>query len=216
MKSNPEYFNSFEKIFLDIISDNKINPSDIPNLLLLLKKLYEILFNINSKGISIDTYKSILKFIVDIIVTEKVSDVQKRQELLSLVHILIDTSCELITFRQVLKSNKPSIFSSFCSLFFSKDESKSDTKDEHTSDAKDEAKSEAKDEPKTDAKDEHKTDAKDEPKSEAKDEPKSEAKDEAMTDAKDELKTDAKDEPTSDAKDEPKTDIVIGEEAKSD
>ena len=110
LKSNPEYFNSFEKIFLDIISDNKINPSDIPNLLLLLKKLYEILFNINSKGISIDTYKSILKFIVDIIVTEKVSDVQKRQELLSLVHILIDTSCELITFRQVLKSNKPSIF----------------------------------------------------------------------------------------------------------
>ena len=135
LKSNPEYFNSFDKIFSSIIIDDKINTNDIPELILLLQKLYEILFDLNvkdiKKGLSINTCKLIIKFIIDVIITEKISNTEKRKELLDIISILIDAGCELITFRQKLK-NKSNIFSCFLNLFMT-NESKGTPSEEKSS-----------------------------------------------------------------------------------
>lgn len=113
---NPNYFNSVETLFLEIINNKVINPANIPEIIILVKKLYEILYNINIKdvkeGVSINTCVTIFKFIVNVLIIDNIEDNQESASLIFTIDTVIDTCAELITIRKILKNtNTNSLFS---------------------------------------------------------------------------------------------------------
>jgi hypothetical protein len=70
IKSNPDYFNSLESTMLVILNSGKIDISSIPNIISLIKELYEILYNLNvkdiKKGLDISSCELILNFVINI------------------------------------------------------------------------------------------------------------------------------------------------------
>jgi len=115
LKSNPEYFNSLESTLLVILNSGKIDISSIPNIIILIKELYQILYNLNvqdiKKGLNISSCELILKFVINVILEDKIPDQTERTELLTAVNGIISLGIELIAIRKVLKNNKTSLFS---------------------------------------------------------------------------------------------------------
>jgi hypothetical protein len=72
---SPDFLNEIDKLVNEIIKDNKIDSNDIPNLILLIKKLYELIHRL--KEINFDDAKkveicsTILKFLVRFLVEER-------------------------------------------------------------------------------------------------------------------------------------------------
>jgi hypothetical protein len=106
LKLNSDYFNSSEELILKIIKDNKINIDDIPNILLLSKNLYEILYKLKNKDIKDSII--ILKFIINVIMVDNITNKEDINKLTLLINNIIDTSSELISIRKILKSQKKS------------------------------------------------------------------------------------------------------------
>jgi len=115
LKSNPEYFNSLESTLLVILNSGKIDISSIPNIIVLIKELYQILYNLNvqdiKKGLNISSCELILKFVINVILEDKIPDQTERTKLLTAVNGIIALGVELIAIRKVLKNNKTSLFS---------------------------------------------------------------------------------------------------------
>ena len=111
LKSNSDYFNSSEELILKIIKDNKINIDDTSNILLLLKNLYEILYNLKNKDINNSVI--ILKFIINVIIIDNMTNKEYIDKLTLSINTIIDTSSELISIRKILKSQKRSILGCF-------------------------------------------------------------------------------------------------------
>lgn len=115
LKSNPEYFNSLESTLLVILNSGKIDISSIPNIIILIKELYQILYNLNvqdiKKGLNISSCELILKFVINVVLEDKIPDQTERTELLTTVNGIIALGVELIAIRKVLKNNKTSLFS---------------------------------------------------------------------------------------------------------
>lgn len=109
---NPDYFNSVETLFLEIINNKTVNPANIPEVILLVKKLYEILYGIKVKdvinGISIDTCVTILKFIVNVLIIDNIEDTAESSLLVLTIDTIIDSCAQLITIRKILKNNNGS------------------------------------------------------------------------------------------------------------
>ena len=109
LKYSPNFLNEIEKVIIEIVKDNKIDSNDIPNLIILIQKLYELIYN--SKKMKYDT-KTIsnvcgntLKFIIYIMVEErkiKIDD-DKKPEFLVLTDKLIDSCISLLILPKVLK-----------------------------------------------------------------------------------------------------------------
>jgi len=115
LKSNPEYFNSLETTLLVILNSGKIDISSIPNIIVLIKELYQILYNLNvqdiKKGLNISSCELILKFVINVVLEDRIADETERTELLTAVNGIIALGIELISIRKVLKNNKTSLFS---------------------------------------------------------------------------------------------------------
>jgi len=115
LKSNPEYFNSLESTLLVILNSGKIDISSIPHIIALIKELYQILYNLNvqdiKKGLNISSCELILKFVINVVLEDRISDETERTELLNTVNSIIAMGIELIAIRKVLKNNKTSLFS---------------------------------------------------------------------------------------------------------
>jgi hypothetical protein len=115
LKSNPEYFNSLETTLLVILNSGKIDISSIPNIIVLIKELYQILYNLNvqdiKKGLNISSCELILKFVINVVLEDRISNETERTELLNAVNGIINLGIELISIRKVLKNNKTSLFS---------------------------------------------------------------------------------------------------------
>jgi len=113
---NPNYFNSVETLFLEIINNKVINPANIPEIIILVKKLYEILYNINIKdvkeGVCINTCVTIFKFIVNVLIIDNIEDNEESALLIFTIDTVINSCAELITIRKVLKNiNSSKLFS---------------------------------------------------------------------------------------------------------
>ena len=109
LKYSPDFLSEIEKVIIEIVKDNKIDSNDIPNLIILIQKLYELIYN--SKKVKYDT-KTIsnicgntLKFIIYIMVEERKIkiDEDKKPEVLILTDKLIDSCISLLTLSKVLK-----------------------------------------------------------------------------------------------------------------
>ena len=108
LKLNNEYFTFVEELFLKIINNKKINSDDVPNILLSLKNLYEILYVLKNKDINNSVI--ILKFIINVIMVDKSN---KDNDLLLSIFTIIDTSSELISLRKKLKGKNKSLLGCF-------------------------------------------------------------------------------------------------------
>jgi hypothetical protein len=102
IKNNPEYFSDFEKIFMLILEDNKIDIDDIPHITKLITKIYIIVNNLkklklkDNEKLSISSI--ILKFIIEVLVREKKINIGSfdSEQFLSTIHDLIDSCVSLI------------------------------------------------------------------------------------------------------------------------
>lgn len=118
---SPDFLNEIDKLVNEIIKDNKIDSNDIPNLILLIKKLYELILRL--KEINFDDAKkveicaNILKFLVRFLVEERKVNINSENKdlVLELIDTLIDSCISLIHFSGNFKKN--SCFTYIKSLF---------------------------------------------------------------------------------------------------
>jgi hypothetical protein len=111
LKHTPDFLNDIEKAFVEIVKDNKIDSNDIPNLIVLVQKLYELIYK--AKDIKLDSKKtaevcgSVLKFIIHVLVEERKIkiDEEKKIAFLELTDKLIDSCVTLLSFSRILKGN---------------------------------------------------------------------------------------------------------------
>jgi len=111
LKYSPDFLNEIEKVIIEIVKDNKIDTNDIPNLIILIQKLYELIYN--SKQVKYDSKKiadvcgNILKFIIYILVEERKikMDEDKKLHFFILTDKLIDSCISLLNLSKVLKGS---------------------------------------------------------------------------------------------------------------
>jgi hypothetical protein len=119
LKYSPNFLNEIEKVIIEIVNDNKIDTNDIPNLIILIQKLYELIYN--SKQVKYDSKKiadvcgNTLKFIIYIMVEERKIkiDEDKKLEFLILTDKLIDSCISLLNLSKVLNGSS-CCFPKFC------------------------------------------------------------------------------------------------------
>ena len=104
-----DFFTEIEETFLKITHDNKIDTKDIPDILELLKKLYEFIYNQKDKKINIDKSVDICGFLIKftiVLLIEKnkihISD-DKKEKFLEEIEKLIDSCLALIKLTSLLK-----------------------------------------------------------------------------------------------------------------
>ena len=111
LKHTPDFLNDIEKTFVEIFKDNKIDSNDVPNLIILLQKLYELIYK--SKDIKLDSKKSaevcgsVLKFIIHVLVEERKIklDEDKKAAFLELIDKLIESCISLLGFSKIIKTS---------------------------------------------------------------------------------------------------------------
>ena len=111
LEMSPEYFNELEISFIQIVKDNKIDTTDIPNIIILIQKLYELIYTI--KGIKLNGKKRCevcsftLKFLIHTLVEEKKIKINDEDKIifLSRTDALIDSFIGLVRLPKDLKSN---------------------------------------------------------------------------------------------------------------
>jgi|Laugresbdmm110sn_2_1035109.scaffolds.fasta_scaffold55032_2 hypothetical protein len=106
---SPDFLNEIDKLVNEIIKDNKIDSNDIPNLILLIKHLYELIHKLKEVNIDddkrVEVCSNILKFLVRFLVEERKVDInsESKELVLELMDKLIDSCVSLIGY---LPSNK--------------------------------------------------------------------------------------------------------------
>lgn len=106
----PDTLNDIEKAAIEIIKDGKIDTNDIPQFIIVVQKIYQIVYNI--KDIKIDAKKrseftaTFLKFVIHLLVQERKIkiDNDKQEEFLKSCDILIDSCVGLLSFPKSLKT----------------------------------------------------------------------------------------------------------------
>lgn len=119
IKNNPEYFSDFEKIFMLILEDNKIDIDDIPHITKLITKLFIIINNLKQLKLKeqekLDISSVILKFIIEVLVREKKINIGsfETEFFLKTIHELIDSCVSLIELNGTLAPKSCGCFTIF-------------------------------------------------------------------------------------------------------
>lgn len=110
IKSNPQIFGKISDTLKNILNDGKINSKDIPEILNLIKEIYEIIYNIKVNKITknniVDITSDILKFLVHLLVQDDIIKVHDKDEFIKEIFVLIDTTMTLIKLTKTLKTPK--------------------------------------------------------------------------------------------------------------
>ena len=109
LKISPGFLNEIETVFIEIVKDNKIDSNDIPNLIVLVQKLYELIYK--AKDIHLDSKKTadacgtLLKFIVHKLVEERKIKIDEANQdaFFALTDKLIDSCVSLLSFPKLVK-----------------------------------------------------------------------------------------------------------------
>jgi len=113
MSEHKEYFVSIEDTFVEIVKDNKINASDVPNIILLILNLYALVCSTKMNKSPIESSRIMLKFIFNVIVKEKIVKVDNEEELFRCLNTLVDSCIELVIFQKKTSSSGTKLFSCF-------------------------------------------------------------------------------------------------------
>jgi DNA-binding TFAR19-related protein (PDSD5 family) len=106
----PNILNDIESSVKEVIKDGKIDSSDVPNLIVIVQKLYQVVLSL--KATKIDSEKradiaaSLLKYIINILVAEGIIkiDQEKQPEFFAQINILIDSCFSLLSFSKSIKT----------------------------------------------------------------------------------------------------------------
>lgn len=110
LSASPDCFNDIEKAVNEIIKDGKIDSKDIPQFIVVVQKLYQIIYSL--KDAKFDAKKrseftaSVLKFIVHLLVIERKIkiDEDKEAQFLTDCDALIDACIGLLSFPKSIKT----------------------------------------------------------------------------------------------------------------
>jgi hypothetical protein len=111
LKVSPEFLTEIETVFIEIVKDNKIDSNDIPNLITIVQKLYELIYK--AKDIHLDSEKTaeacgtLLKFIVRSLVEERKVKIDEENKVafFALTDKLIDSCISLLNFPKLVKGS---------------------------------------------------------------------------------------------------------------
>jgi hypothetical protein len=102
----PDALNDIEKALNDIIKDGKIDSKDIPQFIVIIQRIYQIIYNfkLDSKK-CMEMTSTILKYIVHLLVLERKIKVnnEKQAEFLKESDALIDACVGLLSFPKSIK-----------------------------------------------------------------------------------------------------------------
>ncbi len=106
---NPTILTDIEKTLFDVIKDSTIDINDIPNFIVIIKQIYQVIYS--SKNVKLDSNKrnnitsTILKYIIHLLVLERKIqiDENKQTEFLVKTDILIETCVDLLSYSKSLK-----------------------------------------------------------------------------------------------------------------
>ena len=118
LNADPAFFSSVENTFTEIVKGNKIDARDVPKIMALLINLYTILAELKFKPLYTQICGSVLKFIIAIIIQDKIVriDNDNEKEFLFCLILLIDSCIELTTLSNKVKKTK-SRFNPFAGCF---------------------------------------------------------------------------------------------------
>lgn len=110
LSATPECFNDIEKAVNEIIKDGKIDSKDIPQFIVVVQKIYQIIYSL--KDIKFDAKNrseftaSVLKFIVHLLVLERKIKIEEEKEaqFLTDCDALIDACIGLLSFPKSIKT----------------------------------------------------------------------------------------------------------------
>lgn len=118
ISSHPDLFGEIEGLLKNIIRDNKIDSKDIPDIMVLLQKIYEMLHSIKDLKFNVEkcteTTSILVKFVINVLIEEEIIkiDPNNRSDIQENLNKLIDVSMNLILLTTKMKP-------SFCKdLFF--------------------------------------------------------------------------------------------------
>jgi len=109
IKEYPTYFSDVELILINITQDNKINTADIPNIIILLQKLYILMVDLKSIKVNMvnssETCGAIIKIIIHVLVEDNIVPItaDKKEVFLANVDKLVDSCVDLLKFTTQLK-----------------------------------------------------------------------------------------------------------------
>jgi hypothetical protein len=107
---SPDSFNDIEKVVNEIIKDGKINSKDIPQFIIVVQKIYQVIYSL--KNTKFDSKKrseiacSVLKYIVHLLVLERKIkiDENKEAEFFTDCDALIEACVSLISLPKTIKT----------------------------------------------------------------------------------------------------------------
>ena len=120
IKAHPNFFSEVEIILVNITQDNKIDSADIPNIIVLIQKLYILMVDLKSIKLNTvacsETCGSIIKIIIHVLVEEGVVKIttDNKEVFLANVDKLVDACVNLLKFTTQLKPKNCLHFFQFC------------------------------------------------------------------------------------------------------
>jgi len=109
MKAHPNFFSEIELILVNIAQDNKIDSADIPNIIVLIQKLYILMVDLKSikltTAVCSETCGSIIKIIIHVLVEEGRVKITSDNKVLFLANVdkLVNACVDLLKFTKQLK-----------------------------------------------------------------------------------------------------------------
>jgi len=103
---SPDTFNDIEKAIGDIIKDGKIDSKDIPQFMIVVQKIYQIVYSLKDTKKHSEMTCSVLKFVVHLLVLERkiIIDEDKETQFLTDCDLLIDACIGLLNFPKSIKT----------------------------------------------------------------------------------------------------------------
>jgi len=111
LQFSPGFLSEIEAVLIEVVKDNKIDSNDIPNLIVLVQKLYELIYK--AKKIRLDGEKTaevcgtLLKFMVHKLVEERKIKIDEANQdaLFALTDKLIDSCVGLLKIPSLVKGS---------------------------------------------------------------------------------------------------------------
>lgn len=106
LNNSPNIFNEIDEAITNVVKDNKIDSNDIPNLIVIIQKLYSEIYNLKTNKANRTRFTcEILKFVVHLLVNEGKIKIEedKRAEFLAHSDALIESCVGMLSFPKSLK-----------------------------------------------------------------------------------------------------------------
>ena len=112
IEKTPSLFNEIENGVVEVLKDNKIDTSDVPQFIILIQILYERVFS--QKEVVLKQWKRsetcaiLLKFVIHTLAEERniITDIEKKSAILIQIDTLIDSCISLLNYSSILEPTK--------------------------------------------------------------------------------------------------------------